>query len=321
MLHARTRTSDGSIRIDPPAEDLHRLLEDPSNLTWIDLESPSVDELGLVAGLLAWSHLTVEDLTRQGQRAKLEQFEHYACLVMHALTYEGEPATLGTIEVDFVIGQNYLATVHYAPLAHMTASREVTEHTEALLGNGTDYVLYVLADQLVDSYFPVLDQMLEAVEDLEDDILANGDRTLMPRIFAMKRDAVVLRRTISPQLEVFSRLVTPAYGIVSETHVFYFRDVHDHLIRVFESTDSYRELMSGALDAYLSTVSNRMNEVMKRLAVVATVFLPISFITGLFGMNLRDTPPWDDNLFWVFLAAMGALSVGQWVYFVRRGWV
>jgi magnesium transporter len=321
MIHARIRTSDGNIRVDPPPEELHRLLEDLGNVSWVDLESPTADELGLIAGILGWSHLTVEDLTRQGQRAKLEQFEHYSCLVMHILTYEGDPPALGTVEADFVIGRNYVASVHYAPIAHMTESREVTQHTDSLLGNGADYLLYVLTDQLVDSYFPVLDQMLEAVEDLEDRILANPANTLMPRIFEMKRDAVVLRKVMSPQLEVFSRMTTPAYGIVSEAHVFYFRDVHDHLIRVFESSDSYRELMSGALDAYLSTVSNRMNDVMKRLALVATIFLPMTFLTGLIGMNLSEVPPWRDNLFWMFLGGMGTLSVGQWLYFVRRGWV
>jgi magnesium transporter len=166
----------------------------------------------------------------------------------------------------------------------------------------------------------VLDAMHEAVDDLEDEIVANPAQSLMSRIFEMKRDAVSLRKIISPQLEVFSRLTSPGLGIIGEEHVVYFRDVHDHLIRVFEAMDSYRELMSGALDAYLSTVSNRMNEVMKRLTVMAALFLPITFFTGVFGMNLRETPIWHDPIFWLFLGGMAAASIGQFLYFRRKGW-
>ena len=125
---------------------------------------------------------------------------------------------------------------------------------------------------------------------------------------------------MSPQVEVFSRLTAPGLGIVTEDQVVYFRDVHDHLLRAFETVETYRELMSGALDAYLSNVSNRMNEVMKRLTVVAALFLPITFVTGLLGMNLRETPAWQDNLFWIFLAAMAIFTAIQYWFFRRRGW-
>ena len=173
----------------------------------------------------------------------------------------------------------------------MTEARDVANHTESILSDGRDYLVYALTDRLVDSYFPVLDAMHEAVDDLEDHIVTDPTKELLARIFDMKRDAVVLRKATSPQLEVFSRLSVPGVGIATDAHAIYFRDVHDHLIRVIESADGYRDLMTGALDAYLSNVSNRMNDVMKRLTVVAALFLPISFLTGLLGMNLRTQPP------------------------------
>jgi len=203
----------------------------------------------------------------------------------------------------------------------MTEARDVATHTESILSDGRDYLVYALTDRLVDSYFPILDAMHEAVDDLEDKIVTDPSKELLIRIFDMKRDAVVLRKATSPQLEVFSRLSVPGVGIATEAHAIYFRDVHDHLIRVIESADSYRDLMTGALDAYLSNVSNRMNDVMKRLTVVAALFLPISFLTGLLGMNLRTQPPWEDNLFWVFLAAMVAITGLQWAYFWKKGWI
>jgi magnesium transporter len=324
MIHARIRPKSGEILHDPSPEQLHKLLEDTANLSWIDLESPTPDELGLIAGILGWDHLTVEDLTNQGQRAKLEQFPTYHYLVMHALEYgappEGGQPRLTTPEIDFVIGPSYVVSVHYVHLAHLTENREVVERLEQLMSKGPDYILYVLTDRLVDSYFPVLDEMQDAVDDLEDSIIENVRGELLPRIFDMKHDAMVLRKVTSPLLDVFSRLTAPGMGIVSEEHAFYFRDVHDHIIRVFESTDSYRELMSGALDAYLSTTNNRMNDVMKRLTVVAALFLPITFLTGLLGMNLRESPPWDDYFFWVFLGGMFGLSVAQYLYMRRKGW-
>jgi magnesium transporter len=320
MIHTRVLHADGTCRIDIAPEDLHPFVEDRRNVFWIDLESPTLDELSLVGGLLGWQHLTIEDVAKQGQRPKLEAFDGYSYLVMHQLSYDGAPARLVGAEVDFIIGANYVATVHYVPVPGIAETLDVAHQLAATLGRGRDYLLYALADALVDSYFPVLDAMHEAVDDLEDEIVANPTQSLMSRIFEMKRDAVSLRKIVSPQLEVFSRLTAPGSGIIGEEHVVYFRDVHDHLVRVFEAMDSYRELMSGALDAYLSTVSNRMNEVMKRLTVMAALFLPITFFTGVFGMNLRDTPIWRDPIFWIFLGCMAAASVGQFVYFRRKGW-
>ena len=274
MIHARVRTQDGTFLVDPAVDRLPALLKDPATLSWVDLESPTADELGLLSGILAWDQLTEEDLTSEDQRTKLERFDTYDVLVMHALSYvapataeaTGTPsqatggngvARVETPEVDFVIGKNYVVSVHYVPLPHMTETRETTSHYEKLLEDGPDYILYVLTDNLVDSYFPVVDAMQDAVDELEDQIVTNPSDKLLPVIFEMKRDAVRMRKAISPQLEVFARLTAPGYGVVSEAHVNYFRDVHDHLIRVFEASDSYRELMGGALDAYLSTVSNR----------------------------------------------------------------
>jgi magnesium transporter len=321
MIHARVRNANREILVDPPIEDLRGCLHDADCMTWLDLESPTQEELDLIGGILTWDSLTVEDLASEDQRGKLERFDGYAVLVLHALVYAAPDAAgaglarLTAPEVDFVFGTNYVATVHHVPLPELTNSREANERCADLLKDGADYVLYNLTDALVDSYFPVLDALNDSVNELEDRIVTRPNEQLLPVIFAMKRDAILLRKAISPQLEIFSRLTAPGGGFVSEAHSYYFRDVHDHIIRVFESTDAYRDLMSGALDAYLSTVNNRLNEVMKRLTVIASLFLPLTFFTGLIGMNMRVTPPWEDNLFWVFVAAMVLLSLAQYWYF------
>ncbi|MEO9254135.1 MAG: magnesium transporter CorA family protein [Tepidiformaceae bacterium] len=320
MIHARIRTHDHKIVADPPVDELRRLLLDPDCMTWLDLEASTPDELELVAGILGWNALTVEDVANEDQRGKLERFDNYAVLVLHALVYS-PPDTKDGIhrltvpEVDFVFADNYVVTVHHVPLPQLTEHREVDERCADVLKDGADYLLYKLTDALVDSYFPVLDALNDSVDELENRIVTSPNEKLLPVIFAMKRDSISLRKAISPQLEIFSRLIAPGGGFVSEGHSYYFRDVHDHIIRVFESADAYRDLMSGALDAYLSTVNNRLSEVMKRLTVIASLFLPLTFFTGLIGMNMRTTPPWEDSLFWVFVAVLFAISVAQYWYF------
>lgn len=320
MLHIQARDAAGARLADATLDHLPALLAQDGALVWLDLDDASADELAAVVALLGWEPLLAEDLANGGQRAKLEAFDSCAYLVMHALMYEGSPPRLSTPEVDFVIGANYIISAHREPVTALTDCREEPRLGARVLRHGPDYLLYELADRLVDSYFPVLDAMHDAVDDLEDAIVSNPTNALMGRIFDMKHDAVLLRKTLGPQRDLFSRLSAPDFAIVTETNMLAFRDVHDHLIRVADSVDGYRELMSGSLDAYLSTVSNRMNEVMKRLTVMAALFLPITFFTGIFGMNLRVQPLWHDAIFWVFLAAMLAVSVGQWWYFRRKGW-
>src|SRR5262249_9083077 len=153
--------------------------------------------------------------------------------------YEGSPPRLDTPEIDFVIGRNYVASVHPVSLPHITEHRNLTHRTEASLKKGADHLLYLLVDQLVDSYFPVGDAMEDTVEELEADILERPSDRQMPLILAMKRDAVTLRKVVSPQLEMFNQLTNPSLGVISEANVIYFRDVHDHLIRVFDSISGY----------------------------------------------------------------------------------
>ena len=320
MIHVRARKADGTITRDAPANQLHELSSDPKSLIWIDLDNPTADEIGLVAGILNWTHLTVEDLISKEERAKIEPFDGYTVIVMADLKFEGAPSRLETPEVDWVVGKNYVASVHYHNPLYVMEAREAVQFTSAFLSKSADYLLYALIDALIDGYEPVLDVMHEEVERLEQAIIDDPQPALLSRIFELKRDAIQLRRVISPELEVFSRLTSPGYGIVEEEHLIYFRDVHDHLLRTFEAMDTLRELISGSLDVYLSNVSNRMNEVMKRLTVVAALFLPITFFTGLMGMNLPRSPLWSDNRFWFFIIGMGVITSLQFLYMRHKHW-
>ena len=320
MIHIRLRHPDGTVQRDAPLEDIVEMMRERGVIAWLDIESPSADELHLLGGILNWSELTLEDLERQGQRAKIERFDDYAVLVMHDIDFEGDPKRLTTPEVDFVIGKSYVASVHYHPLEHIGDMRTLDARIGDILARGTDMLLYNLIDRIVDGYFPVMDDMHDAVEDLEERIIDDPNRRLLARIFEMKHDGVMLRRIVSPQLEVFSLLMSPGFEIVREENAIYFRDVHDHLYRVFEAADTYRDLMSDALSAYLSNINNRLSEVMKTLTVISSVLLPLTLFSGMMGMNLNNVPPWSDGEFWAITAGMVVFSGAMLVYFRKRGW-
>ncbi|TAK73339.1 MAG: hypothetical protein EPO16_12785 [Dehalococcoidia bacterium] len=320
MLTVRARRSDRTLALDLTLEDGIALLADPKALVWFDMDEESIEEIDAVSAALALNHLTVEDLKHRGQRGKLEQFDHYSVLVMHGVGYASALPAIEEHELDVIVGPNWVLTGRDPHLHALLPGEDLEARLPSMLASDAGYLLYAIADRVVDSLFPVLDQMLDDVDDVEDRIVLRPDRALLERILAMKRNGVLLRKLVSPHLDTFTRFTSPAYGIVSEEHLFYFRDVHDHLIRLFEIVDSYRELMTGALEVHLSNVNNQLSDVMKRLTVLTAMFLPLTFITGAFGMNMPRSPVWTDPAFWILGAGMVAIAVGEWLYFRALGW-
>lgn len=320
MLIVRARRSGHTFAFDLSLEAGLALLADPLALVWFDIDEESIEEIDSVAAALDLNHLTVEDLKHRGQRGKLEQFDGYSVLVMHGVGYDPAIPQLEEHELDVVIGPNWVLTGRDPHLVALQPGPDLDVRLPSMLKSDAGYLLYAIADRVVDSLFPILDLMLDDVDDVEDRVILHPDTALLERIFAMKRNGVALRKIVSPHLEIFTRFMSPAYGIVSGEHMIYFRDVHDHLIRIFEIVDSYRELMTGALEVHLSTVNNQLNDVMKRLTVLTAMFLPLTFITGAFGMNMVRSPVWSDPAFWIVGAGMIAIAAGQWVFFRFKKW-
>ncbi len=186
------------------------------------------------------------------------------------------------------------------------------------------YLLYVLLDSLVDSYFPVIDALDDVIDELENVTVTQTSNAVQARLFRIKREVALMRRVISPQVEICNALITRTGEMIPEPMEPYFATVHDHMIRAFDVLDSYRDLLSGLLDVYLTTVSNRLNAIMKQLTIIATIFLPISFVTGVFGQNFGAPPQVaHDNgyFFWYALLFMALVSGVQLWYFWRRGWM
>ena len=287
---------------------------------WLDLDQPEHEDFEVFREVFKFHPLAVEDSEQFGQRAKLDDYDDFVFLVV----YGAIPDDDRLVEVHCFYSERFLVTVHhddtpaFAEIRRRYAKRQAPIDQPSLL-------LYRIVDGLVDSFFPILADFDDRIDELEDAIFLNADDKQLQEIFQMKRLLVGMRKAVSPQRDTFARLMggiadLPGFGQEDDR---YFRDIYDHLIRISDLIDSYRDLLTGAMDVYLSTVSNRLNSVMKQLTIIATIFLPLAWITGFFGQNfgwlVRHIGGWETFL----VLGVGTELVGLLallVYFKRRGW-
>jgi magnesium transporter len=262
--------------------DLPRLLADRKHRVWVDLADPDERQVDAAAGALGLHPLIAEDIRERNQRSKIETFdEDVVHIVLFALQYSGEAEAT---EIDFVLGAGYLLTVHDAAIGDSTAAplRFGVEHA---LQKGPDYLLYAIADSIVDGYFPVLDRIGDDIDDLQDQVMVQASDWTLQRLFGLKRELASLRRATSPAREIFAQLTNRDVAAIQPQHLVYFRDVYDHLIRVTDELDNYRDLVSGTLDIYVSIVNNDLSRIMKRLTGVTVILAGIGAVAGIFGMS------------------------------------
>ncbi len=288
---------------------------------WLDLEQPDAADFAILRDVFAFHPLALEDSENFGQRAKLDEYGDYVFLVV----YGASPDEDRLVEVHCFFSERYLITIHRDDCPAFVELRTRYAKQEAPLGD-PPRLLYRIVDSLVDSFFPALADLDDRIDELENAIFLKADEAQLQEIFSMKRLLVGMRKAVSPQRDLFAGLtggVAQLPGMTEEDER-YFRDVYDHLIRISDLIDTYRDLLTGAMDVYLSTVSNRINVVMKQLAIIATIFLPLTFITGFFGQNfgfmVRNITGWP-----AFLALGITLELivvaGLLAMFKRRGWL
>ena len=271
----------GGQRTSDRIEDVSELIDDPSAHVWIDVAAPSDDDVTGITRALKLHPLIAEDIAERNQRAKVTEVEDALHIVLFWIAYEG--AVVET-EVDIVLAPRMLLTVH-DPDWDPAVLPFLRAHRENLLGKGADFLLYAIADGIVDAYFPVLDRMEDDIDALQDAVIARPTQWTLERLFTIKRELVSLRRAISPAREVFNQMTNRDLSLVAPEHVVYFRDVYDHLIRVTDELDNDRELAAGTLEVYLSTVNNNLSVIMKRLTGVTVILAGIGAVAGIFGMS------------------------------------
>lgn len=291
---------------------------------WLDLSSPSRQDLDRLGELFHFHPLALEDSEDFGQRPKLDNYGDYVFLVFYgALSAPGPDGKL-LHEVHFFISGQYVVTIHRGALP---AFEDQRERLDGRTLHSEQFLIYRVLDVLTDSFFPLLSDIDDQIDNLEADVIENPTDAELQRLFALKRQLVAMRKVVTPQRDLFARSIDQIAELpgLSLDERDYFRDVYDHLIRISDLIDSYRDLLSGATDLYLSTVSNRQNDVMKQLTVIATIFLPLSFITGFFGQNFAYMVVHLISAEWTFwfigVGSMLATVVCLLIYFRRKGWV
>jgi magnesium transporter len=296
---------------------------DRDHFFWLDLSAPTHEQLAELGELFGFHPLALEDSEHFGQRPKLDDYGDYVFMVFYGAWRHGDDDPAPLREVHLFISGHYLVTIHRDPLPPLEEQRE--QLTGRVL-HSEQFLLYRVLDALVDSFFPLLSEMDDEIDQLEAAVLEEPDEHQLERLFALKRELVAMRKAITPQRDLFIRSVDQISGLpgFQLDQRDYFRDVYDHLIRISDLIDSYRDLLSGATDLYLSTISNRQNDVMKQLTVIATIFLPLAFITGFFGQNFGTmvraiNRPWA---FWALgLGSMLLTVLALLVYFRRKRWI
>jgi magnesium transporter len=286
---------------------------------WLDMAAVDEEAAGVLEAM-GVHPLSIEDAEHFEQRPKLETFDDYVQLVVHGANREADP-----LELHALYSEHWLVTVHREPVAVCDAVRERAALIHRQEGGQMVFLLYRIVDGLVDSFFPVLSNCDEEIDKLEDEILVRPTDEQLGQLFDMKQKLVAMRKVVTPERDVFAAVaagVSELPGMTPEAER-YFRDVYDHLIRISDLVDSYRDLLNGAVDTHLSVVSNRLNVVMKQLTMIATIFLPLSFLTGFFGQNFAYLVGHITGPATFFGAGIGleALAVAALVWvFKKRNW-
>jgi magnesium transporter len=294
------------------------------SVNWLNIDgSHEVGHLEEIGNLLNIHPLVLEDIHNTNQRPKVEDYDLYLFIEMNMLSWNDEQFRIDAEQVSMILGENFLITFqeHEKDVFEGVRNR-IREGKSRLKGGGPDYLAYSLIDAVVDNYFVVLENLGEQIENLEEELVTHPDPGTLHAIHDLKRELIFLRKSVWPLREVISSLERGESHLFQETSLLYLRDAYDHIIQIIDTVETFREMASGMLDIYLSSVSNRMNEVMKVLTIISTLFIPLSFVVGLYGMNFKYMPELDWKLGYAMVWGVIILTVtGMIIYFRRKRWI
>ncbi|MGA8718535.1 MAG: magnesium/cobalt transporter CorA [Solirubrobacteraceae bacterium] len=291
---------------------------------WLDLHDPTPDQLSRLGELLHLHPLTIEDVSTFSERPKREHYDGYVSLVVYGVDEQAAAGERLLREVHTLISGDWVVTLHPTPFAVLDTLRERVQRQSL---SREQRLIFEILDTVLSSYAPVLDRVDDAIDEIEQDVIAQPREESLQRIYSLKRDLIAMRRVVTPMRDFFARdadEITHLPGMQPDDTL-YFRDLYDTVVRTSDLIDSYRDLLSGATDMYLSTVANRQGEIAKQLTIIATIFLPLTFLTGFFGQNFAFLTGHIQHAAWSFfvlgLGLLIASIIGFWFFFRRKGWL
>ena len=304
-------------RVDP------EWLDPSSRLTlWVDLAAPTDDERRVLSEVFHFHPLAVEDATSALQFPKIEAYQGFLYLVLHGIDATPKQTQFASRDIDFFLGRNYLVTVHDDQSRSIGEMRDVCSRHGHILADGPVALLHRIVDAMVDNYRPVIEQIEDRIGKLEEEAFAGHER-LAPRVMMLKREVTSMRRVLIPQRDAIGRLARREFAAISDEMAYRFRDVYDHVVRLTEEAILFQDRVTGIFEVNLSAVSHRLNQIMKLLTVMSTIFLPLTVLTGMWGMNIRlpHFPGGDQVQFLWVLGIMVAISLAMLAFFRRNRWI
>jgi magnesium transporter len=313
--HGKTTTAP---QIDPS------WLEPDSNVTlWVDLAAPGAEEGRLLSDVFRFHPLSVEDALSAIHHPKIEPYPGYLYLILHGIDFDNRAGGFATRDVDFFLGRNYLVTVHDGHSRSIAKWKGVCDEHEHVLAEGPAALLHRIVDSMVENYRPEIDALEERIDELEEMAILGRRPHLVRQILALKRDVASLRRVVLPQRDAVGRLARREFPQISDEITYRFRDVYDQFVRMSDEAILFQDRITSILEAHLASISNRLNLVMKVLTVISTIFLPLTVLTGMWGMNLPLPmfPGSDAAQFWWVAAMMGVIAAGMLTVFWWKRWM
>ncbi|MGG0582137.1 magnesium/cobalt transporter CorA [Priestia aryabhattai] len=314
MIRTVAITQDLHVKEDVPLDHL----SDPSiKWFWVDLASPSEEEGKVLETFFHFHPLAIEDCLHLLQRPKLDYYEGYSFLVLHYLNSN----TLDVEEVDLFIGENYLVTFHFEPVLSIeTVRQRLLQHLSGF-NKGVSYIAYTVLDQLVDDYFPIVYEIEDKLNEIESRDAKKSIALLMNDVFDIRSDLLKLRKTILPMRDLLYRIINSERLYIPAEQKAYFNDIYDHLIKLTSMVEANRDMTSDMRDNYLSLNANRMNSIMMTLTIISSIFIPLTFVVGLYGMNFDHMPElhWHYG-YYIVLGIMVLMTISMILWFKRKGW-
>ncbi len=316
-------TPNGELLDQLGTEQIKSFLATGEGLLWVDVEDVTDEDTVLLSNIFCFHPLAVADCSSKNiHPPKIDDFDDYLFIIIHGINYHIESEVVETTELALFLGKNYVVTSHDVPMRSISSMLDRVQKDARFMRRGADFLAHDIIDAVVDNFMPTIDGMDERNDQLQAEALHEPKRETLMSIMQLKRSILALTRVILPQREIVNGLSRGEYALISERTQIYYRNIYDHLVRIEMLTLGLRDMAESVLSTYLSSVSNRMNEVMKVLTLIATIFIPLTFIAGIYGMNFANMPEleWKYGYF-IILIVMAVIGISLVFYFRRRSWL
>ncbi|MDD5427139.1 MAG: magnesium/cobalt transporter CorA [candidate division Zixibacteria bacterium] len=309
------------VRMFDEIGDFDKLSAVENSVLWVDMCKPTDQESYILTHDFKFHPLAVEDVISEKSRTKIDDYERYLIVVFHLVDFIGREEDLKISELDFFLTRNTLVTVHYDEHRIFDYLYNRAERDERLISRGADFLFHAIVDTVVDNYNTILDILEYEVDQVEADVLGKHSEETLMSIFTLRRDIVQLKRIVMPQKEIVSHLSRKSHQLISENLTVYFSDIYDHLVRINDMADTHRELLNSSLEVYYSSVSTKTNEIIKFLTILSAIFIPPTFLVGLWGMNFSNMPELQmEQGYYISLSVIALVIISMLFFFHKKKW-